>query len=90
MYFEGLWLAIAVGAAEFQEHTRFVADDPAIMSRRDIHNIARTELDLGPVVQSRGHRSREAIPDMVFLAGFSTNYRFEVDRPSPPRFEGIP
>ncbi len=67
------------------QHARLVADRVAVVSRRDVVDIAGTELDLGAVAEDRAPGSRDDDADVTGLAPFAPDDGLDVLRPAPTR-----
>src|SRR5919197_3164227 len=75
---------------EFEEDVWLVTHDPAVMTRVDDRNVARTELHLGPVVHTDALAAGDEDLDVTSLAALSADGRLDVRRPTPTRLESLP
>src|SRR5262249_10724846 len=75
-------------AEEMEGHVRLIAEDPAVMPRRDGKDIAGSQLVDRPVFHLDGCPPRHHHADMRDLAGGGAGRRADMRRPFPPRLVG--
>ncbi len=74
-------------AGDVVRHPRLVADDPAIVPRRDVEDRAGPDLEGRPVLHPDPQPALEADADMVVLAEPGPGERLDVLDPVPARLE---
>src|SRR5207247_5172273 len=71
---------------EVHRDPRLVADDPRGMPGRNLKDITRPDLELGPVAHLRSEAAADRDTEVVKLARVGLGDWLDVDRPSPSRF----
>jgi hypothetical protein len=71
-------LGVSLQAPEVQQHARFVADDPRVVTGRHVEGVARSELALGAVVHAERHTAFKDVADVLNLARIGPGYRLDV------------
>src|ERR671936_3072128 len=84
------WSFLPRRLGELEEDVRLVTHDPAVMTRVDDRDVARTKLHLGPVVHPDALAAGDEDLDVTSLAALSADGWLDVRRPSPTRLEGLP
>src|SRR5438105_558528 len=77
-----------IGAKEVERDIRLVADHPAVVSWRDVENVAGAHLEYAAVVHRRRGAAGHDHADMLDLAGALAERAADVDRPFPARLIG--
>ena len=72
-------------SAPLELHERLVADYPGVMSRRNVHDVVRSEPERGSALQQDRDSTGEHDPDMAGLTPLPADARPEVRRPAPSR-----
>src|ERR1700737_1059102 len=83
-----LALGVIRRAHEVDLDAGLVADHPRVVTWRQLHHVARADLDFGPVVVVHLHASGHDVGQVRRLAAVRLRDRLYVRGPSPARFEG--
>ena len=70
-------------SVEFIHDHSFIANDPAIVARFDHVSIAGLDIDFRAIVMAYPHAARDTGADMVYLAAFAADDRFDAAGPAP-------
>jgi hypothetical protein len=79
-----LLLRVRRRGPEVDRDARLVTDDPGVVPGFDPSHVARTNLNLGPVVHRYAHPTRQGVQEVRRLAALSFRERLHVLRPAPP------
>src|SRR6266496_240043 len=77
-----------IGAEERKRDVGLVADDPAVVPRRDVEDIAGTHLEHAAIVHRRGGAARDDHSHMLDLTRLLPEWRADMHRPFPSRLIG--
>src|SRR5215217_8534447 len=76
-----------LGAHDLEPDRRLVADDPPVMSGRNLVDVSRAKLHLRAIVHTNAEPSGDQMTHVMRQAAIRAGERFDVLRPPPPRLE---
>src|SRR6476660_3846733 len=83
-----LGFCINGAASKVDAYHGLIANNPGVMSLRDLADVSRTELRFRAVVHANAQPSREKIREMMNLAAIGVRHRLDRFRPAPAWFKG--
>src|SRR5215217_6225754 len=76
-----------LGAHDLEPDRRLVADDPPVMSGRNLVDVSRAKFHLRPIVHTHTEPTGDQMTHVMRLTAVRARYGFDVLRPLPPRLE---